>query len=392
MKQAIASLRKKKRIMDNIIDALCDRHGFLVLGHRNPDDDCLASMVAFALLAVKFTKPAVIYLGSPVHEHFQYLLSICRYNSISLVYHGDPIPDSVDTLVLCDTAKPEMIESSEAVASLGADPRILKIEFDHHMGADSEYFGDEGYRLVTQASSSCELVGQLILRLQGRSQVLRRFQIHDLLSRNVVLAILTGIVGESKMGAYLKSRRERRYYRMFSSMFNRLLTRRTYRSGNFANMKQVFDEIQRLSDIEQGCYSRLYGMRRFSRLFGYVVVAEPVVEELCQHYDADTVVSVARALADRLAEDSGCFGLVCYADAPRVSDLVQFRIRRSRQYRRFDLRHVLDEYSFQNGGGHEGAIGFRLPKNQLQDLEAYVTELIGGIEAVVQREERTPRA
>jgi nanoRNase/pAp phosphatase (c-di-AMP/oligoRNAs hydrolase) len=373
--------------MDNIIGALAERHGFLVLGHRNPDDDCLASMVAFALLAVKFSKSAVIYLGSPVHEHFQYLLSICKYNSISLAYRDDLLPAPVDTLVLCDTAKPDMVEANETVLTLAADREVLKIEFDHHMGADSVYFGDEGYRLVTEASSSCELVGQLILRLRGRAPILRRFQIHDLLSRNIVLAILTGIVGESRMGAYLKSRRERRYYRMFSSMFNRLLTRRTYGSGNFSNMNQVFDEIQRLSDIEQGCYSRLYDMRRFSKRFGYVVVGEPVVAELCERFDADTVVSVARALADRLADESGSLGLVCYADAPGVSDLVQFRIRRSRQYKRFDLRHILEEFSIQNGGGHEGAIGFRVPKNQVEDLEAYVTELIAGIEALVKREE-----
>ena len=297
----------------------------------------------------------------------------------------------VDTLVLCDTAKPDMIDVNPAVRELIADPKTLKIEFDHHIGSDSVYFGDPGYRLVTEASSSGELIGHLLLRLRGRPPILKRFQIHDLFSRNIVLAVLTGIIGDSKMGAYLKSRRERRYYRMFSSMFNRLLTRRTYHSGNLANMNQVFEEIQRLSDTEQGCYSRFYGQRKSTERFGYVVVGEEEVRELCRTYDIDTIVSVARALTDRLADESGCLGLVCYADDPAVSDLVQFRIRRSARYKKYDLRRILEELSYQNGGGHEGAIAFRIPKSQVGDLDCYVLELIGKVEALVAREETLPR-
>jgi nanoRNase/pAp phosphatase (c-di-AMP/oligoRNAs hydrolase) len=391
MKQSIRTLRKKHRIMDNIIAALADRQGFVVLGHGTPDEDCLASMVAFALLSVKFSKPAAIYLGKPVHEHFQYLLNICTYNSIGLLYQDDPLPAPADTLVLCDTAKPDMIEANAEICGLIADPRMLKVEIDHHVGGDSAYFGDEGYRLVTEASSSGELIGQLVLRLRGRKHLLRRFQIHDLLSRNIILAVLTGIIGDSKMGAYLKSRRERRYYRMFSTMFNRLLTRRTYRTNNFANMSQVFDEIERLSDIEKGCYSRFYEQRRRSERFGYVIIGEKQIEELCRSFGADTIVSVARALTDRLAYESGCLGLVCYADDPGVSDLVQFRIRRSQHYRKFDLRRILEEFSFQNGGGHQGAIGFRIPKSQIESLTDYVVDLIAKVEALVEREEKTPR-
>jgi nanoRNase/pAp phosphatase (c-di-AMP/oligoRNAs hydrolase) len=390
MKTSIPTLRQKHRIMDNIITALAEREGFVVLGHKSPDDDCIASMVAFALLAVKFSKPAAIYLGKPVHEHFQYLLNICTYNSIALLYKGDPLPAPADTLVLCDTAKPEMIEAGDDVRRLAADAGCLKIEFDHHIGGDSTYFGDEGYQLVTEASSSGELIGQLVLRLRGKKSILRRFQIHDLMSRNIVLAVLTGIIGDSKMGAYLKSRRERRYYRMFSTMFNRLLTRRTYRSGNFSDMKQVFDEIARLSDIEKGCYSRFYEQKRRSKRFGFVVIGEEQIRGLCHNFGTDTIVSVARALTDRLADESRCLGLVCYADDPGVSDLVQFRIRRSHHYRKFDLRRILEVFSFQNGGGHEGAIGFRLPKASIEDLDAFVLDLIGKIEALLGREEKAP--
>jgi nanoRNase/pAp phosphatase (c-di-AMP/oligoRNAs hydrolase) len=62
----------------NIIDAVVTRQGFLLLGHKTPDEDCIASMVAFALLGVKFSKNICIYLGKQIHEHFHYLLNKCH--------------------------------------------------------------------------------------------------------------------------------------------------------------------------------------------------------------------------------------------------------------------------------------------------------------------------
>ena len=76
----------------------------------------------------------------------------------------------------------------------------------------------------------------------------------ELFPRNLVLAILTGIIGDSNMGQYLKSRREKRYYQIFSGMFNDMLSRRTTKKTNFSTMDQVFTELQKLSDHEEDCF------------------------------------------------------------------------------------------------------------------------------------------
>jgi nanoRNase/pAp phosphatase (c-di-AMP/oligoRNAs hydrolase) len=383
-KEAFATIREKSRVIDRIIEALASRYGFLLLGHQSPDEDCIASMTAFALLAAKFTKRAHVYLGKPVHEHFQYLVNICTYNSIPVLYQGDPVSGPIDTVVLFDTAKPSMIELDEGLRALISSPEVLRIEFDHHLGSDSEYFGDKGYRLVTQASSSSELVGHVLLKLRERKELLKRFQIYDLVSRNVVLAVLTGIIGDSKMGAFLKSRREKRYYDIFSRMFNDLLAIKTVRDGNFANMSQVFQEIQKLSLDEERCFNGFLSHRRLSHRIAYVALGERDMKPFCRSFDPDTVVSVARSVADLLAEESGCLGLVCYYDDPAVSDLVQFRVRRSMRFKGFDLRRILQIFSIENGGGHEGAIGFRLPRRQVGDFASYVAHLIDGIEATLE--------
>lgn len=379
-KTTISTLREKNRIIDNIIAALGSRQEFLLLGHQSPDEDCIASMVAFALLAAKFAKHTLIYLGKPIHEHFHYLLNICTYNSIPVLYGDEPLPGPIDTVVLFDTAKPSLIQANAQIRRLVDSPETLKIEIDHHLGADSEYFGQDGYRLVTEASSSSELVGQILLKLKDDEKLLRRFQINDLMARNIVLAILTGIIGDSKMGMYLKSEREKKYYQIFSSLFNELLTQKTVQRTNFSDMRQVFTEIQKLSKSEEKCFTYFMARKRFSRKLGYVVLDEQDSAVLSREFDTETLVSVARAVADILAEESRWLGLVCYYDPPQESDLIQFRIRRSHLYKQLDLRSILELFSIENGGGHEGAIGFRLPKAEIEDLEEYVHTLIRGIE------------
>lgn len=383
-KTAIPSSRAKNRIIDNIIQAIVTRQGFLLLGHRTPDEDCIASMVAFALLVAKFSKHVCIYLGNQIHEHFQYLLNICTYNSIPILYRDDPLCAPIDTVVLFDTAKPSMIEANDLVRSITGDKDTLKIEIDHHIGSDSDYFGQDNYCLVTEASSSGELVGQILLRLRGNKKLLGRFQINDLASRNIVLAILTGIIGDSKMGLYLKSDQEKEYYRVFSGMFNEMLADKTTRRTNFSDMQQVFQEIQRLSRNEENCFNYFIERKRFSNKIGYVILAEGEIGHLSGEFDNDTIVSVARGVADVLAEESRWLGLVCYADPPDQSDLIQFRLRRSHQYKAIDLRTVLKTFSISNGGGHEGAIGFRIPKSEIDDLEHFVEQMIRGIEDLIE--------
>jgi len=72
-------------------------------------------------------------------------------------------------------------------------------------------------------------------------------------------------------------------------------------------------------------------------------------------------------------------------DPPDATGLVQFRLRRSRRYKSFDLRGVLEIFNFTDGGGHEGAIGFRLPRSQIQSLSEYVGSLVRGIDEATSR-------
>jgi nanoRNase/pAp phosphatase (c-di-AMP/oligoRNAs hydrolase) len=382
-KTDIASIAEKNRVVGRIAESLMERDGFLLVGHRNPDEDCVAAMVAFGLLASKLNKAAYIYLTGNVHEQFSYLLNICTFNSIALLRDDAPLPGPVQAIVALDTPKPEMLELREDFRRMVADPAFLRIEIDHHLGADSTYFGDPGYRLVASASSASELVGYLALKMDENPRYSPREAPGGLLARNFVLAVLTGIIADSRMGKYLKSKRERWFYERFSSLFDRLLAQKTaVGSGNFTSKEEVFKAIASLSAEEEDCYRRMMALRGRLPSLEYVILSQDEASSIHDEFGEETLTTIAKAVADALAEEGGKLGLVAYPDHPAVSDLMQFRIRRSHAYRDIDLRELLVTLEASNGGGHPGAVGFRFPKSAAADFQAFAMAIASKINAI----------
>lgn len=382
-KEKIVSIAEKNRIINNIINCIINNEKFLIMGHKSPDEDCIASMVAIALLITKFNKDSFLCLPKNVDRRFQYLLNICRYNSIGFIGSCQPVIKDTDVVFFCDTPKPSMLEDIPGMDELLSKNGLIKIEIDHHLGGDSEYIGDREYSLVTEASSAAELVGHILLKLRNMKEVLEQFQIKELFSRNIILAILTGIVGDTGMGKYIKSRREWRYYRMFSSLFNSMLAAETVKDSNFSTMEELYEELKRHSKEEEACYNDILVKKNIRGGVGFVFMDRDFMKKLKSKYSEDTIVSVTRAIADNLAEESGKVGLVSYYDNEVEGGLLQFRLRRGHSFRGFDLRNILYEFNIENGGGHEGAIGFRIPSEKIKDARKYIDELISSINAKV---------
>jgi nanoRNase/pAp phosphatase (c-di-AMP/oligoRNAs hydrolase) len=373
MKTEIQTIAEKKRRVAHIIDVIENNDFFLLLGHKDPDTDCIASLVGFALLLSKFQKEAVIFLAGPVQEQFNYLLAICKYNNISVVYGREMDLRNISTLVILDTPKPDMIAMNKSIAALFEDPSVRKIEIDHHLQLDTQYAGDDGYCLVSEASSTCELLGYLSLKFAAKLGV----KAEEFFSRNIALAILTGMVMDSRMGKYLKTSRERWYYRLFTGIFERLLFEKTAKGkNNLSSMEAIFDVIQRFSVQEKKCYDELIALKRPSKLVQYVCLDKAQSAELFGLYGAELMVNISKAVADTLAEECGSLGMVAYYDDEALSDFIQFRLRRSALVSTIDLREVLSGLAVRNGGGHPGAVGFRIKKDEIEDLAAYTEGLI----------------
>lgn len=385
IKVEIPTLKAKNRIIDAIIEEIIHKETFLLIGHRNPDEDCIASLVAFGLLLGKFSKQVVISTCGKVPEQLSYLLKICSYNGIALHEGCFQNPPHPQVMVILDTPKPEMIDTDAAIEEALLDPKVRKIEIDHHLEADAAYSGDPGFRLVSDASSTCELIGLLSLKLACRTELLKQFGIQDLFSRNFALALLTGIIGDSKMGKFLKTNKERWFYRTFSSLFDRMLRSKTEKgSSNFSSMEQVFQAIEALSNEEKACYEWIFARHEERQGIAYSVFDRKSSEQLFSQFGYDTVIAVSKSVTDRLAELSGKVGLVAYYDPDTVSNLVQFRLRRASGYSSLDLRTVLETLQIKNGGGHPGAIGFRFPKEEVKDFSDLVKQILEGISRLLE--------
>ena len=377
-KTEIRTIAEKNRIVNRIRDVILERDGFLLLGHKDPDTDCIASLVSFALLLGKFHKEITIYLAGPVMAHFSYLLAICKYNGISVLYGKTPNIKSFSTVVILDTPKPDMISLNEEIAALLADKDIRKIEIDHHLEGDASCTGDEGYCLLSEASSTCELIGYILLKLSKQKD---KIQANDLFTRNLALSIITGIVGDSKMGKYLKTRKEKFYYRIFTDIFDKLLGEKTLKgSKNLSSMEAVFDTIQNFSVQEKKCFDGIMDLKNTNEPIYYICMGAEQSAKFFRNFDAELIVNVSKAAADTLAEDCGKLGLVAYYDDPSLSDYIQFRLRRSSKYLSVDLRTVLPHLSIENGGGHPGAIGFRVKKDTVNDITGYIKDIVERID------------
>ncbi|GHV82406.1 DHH family phosphoesterase [Spirochaetia bacterium] len=378
-KREISTIAEKNRIAANIIRDMTSLKSFLLIGHQDPDTDCIASLAAMSLLLRKLDKEAAIFLPGRAPEHFNYLFSICRYNHIQILYGGEEIPDDINGVIILDTPKPGMIALNSAISTLLASPNIRKIEIDHHVQTDAVYAGEDGYCLVSEASSTCELIGYLILKLTKRLE----WNEEDIFSQNISLAILTGLVGDSNMGKYLKSHREQWYYDFFSSKFDKLLGDKMHRNGKGLSSETIFDAIRYFSVQDKKCFDRIMEASVESASVFYTGLSKNDSADIFEQYGNDRVVTVSKAAADTLAENSGILGLVAYYDDAVSTDFIQFRLRRSGKYTGLDLRTVLKKLKINNGGGHPGAIGFRLPKGDVADLQHFLQDLVGQLEDMV---------
>lgn len=352
----------------------------MLVVHKKPDEDCVASTVAMALLLSKFFKDVVIYQSEDFQEQLRYLYNICRFNRISVVSTENELPVSTDVIISCDTPKPDMMDSCSTIDQLLADSAVIKIELDHHLGADSDYIGDPDYRLVDQASSTCELIGVLAYKLNNEKELLEHFQIPEMLTRNIVVSILTGIVGDSKMGVYLKTRREKRYYGLITTLYNNLLANTTTNTRYISSMEEIFDEIEKLSASEEKCFNFVHAKRKFSDSIGYVVLNGQDFECIHEHCDFKALSMVSKRITDDLADESKKLGMTAYQDSFENPGFYQFKLRRSMDFKTLDLRDIIKKFEIKNGGGHEGAIGFRFPVEEIDDLEAFVERFIANLE------------
>ncbi len=371
------TLGRRNAVIGRIFELIFSKNRFLLLGHTYADEDCAASLVAFGLLLKKFKKDAVIYIEEPFNSQLEFLFGICNYNNIQVLIRAFPETENFDAVFILDTPKPDMIAVTGFGRRVLNDPAVPKIEMDHHFDADAEYSGDPDYRLTMQASSTCEIIAQVCAKLKNKPEILKQYGISELYSRNIILAMLTGMIGDAKLGNYLFKRRDKAFYEYFLKKFNTMLREKFYRnSGNISSIGEILDTVEAVSAEDGKVYTEIMNKAQYTGKTGFIVLNKEESDRINKAMEHSQFVGLIKKATDEIAEKANGIGISAYFDPPDVSDKIQFRVRVSQLLKGTDVRPILTTLGIKDGGGHPGAIGFRFPASEISDLNAYTEKVI----------------
>lgn len=371
------SIASKNKTMENIFELIFKNTNFLLLGHDYADEDCIASLVALGLLLRKFSKNVCIFLEKPIPQQLSFFNGICSYNKIE-VYNGVlKKTEKPDGIFILDTPKPSMIYCAGTAKYFLEMLTIPKVELDHHFTADADYSGDVGYRLTMRASSTCEIIAQMCSKLEKKPHILQQYCIENLYSRNIVLSMLTGMLGDAKFGNYLVTRRDKSFYLYYLKKFNRILTEKFYKnSGNISSIDEILVVLEKLSAEEALIYEKIMQNSYISGNVGVVALDQSKSIELNSSLEYEQFLGIVKMATNNIADKAHGLGLSVYFDPPNISDKIQFRLRASDEVKGINLVPILEAMKIEDGGGHPGAIGFRFSAENVPNLHLYISELV----------------
>lgn len=374
----------RNRVIKNIYYLVKAHRSFLILGHENPDEDCYASVVAGALLLRKFNKHVSIFLESLPPENLKFLNSICKYNKINVYYGTMPNIRSVEVVCIFDTPKPAMIAANGCIYNFLHNPAIPKIEIDHHFGSDAAYASNPDYSLVLHASSTCEILCRICYKLANNPELRQRYGIEELYSRNLVLTLLTGMLGDAKMGNYISNPPDKEVFDYFSKHLNLMLRISTHSAGRtkkIESMERLLDVMETTDAETEKVYNTIIGRAVYTGCIGTVILSEDESNTFFDSIEYAQFIGMIKVATNTIAEKAGGIGISAYYDSPGKSNKIQCRIRVSEAMRGVNLHPVLTHFKITDGGGHPGAIAFRLPRESLSSLQT----LFANIESFIKQ-------
>ncbi|PIE98851.1 MAG: phosphoesterase [Treponema sp.] len=378
------NIAQKNRVIAKILDIIMNNDSFFMLGHSCPDEDCVSSLVALGLLLKKFGKQVCFFLEQPITEQLDFLEKIVEYNDIKM-YIGDPdLTCRPDVLFVLDTPKKEMVAAKGRALEFLNDDSIPRIEIDHHFNSDADVSGMPELSLLLRASSTCEILAQICYKLEKRPDILEKYNIDELYSRNIVLAMLTGMIGDAKLGNYLFKQRDKRVFDYFLNKLNKILSEQQKNKSNIASIHEILNILEQLSVGEYNIFSKILSYAKYSDEVGSIVINKANSENIFRENEYEKTVSVVKTATNVIAENAGKVGISVFFDPPEISDKIQFRVRASERANNLNLLSILLDMKIENGGGHPGAIAFRISNSNEKKLNTIMDTIFEKVQKVIQ--------
>ena len=377
------TIAQKNRAIRNIFNLIMHSSRFLLLGHSYSDEDCVSSMLAIALLLRKFGKCVAMYVKDNFPPSLAFFQKICEYNEIELLINSTKDLEKPDAIFILDTPKPDMIALDDKILDFFLQKNIPKVEIDHHFSKDARHTGDEPYQLTLHASSSCEIVANICYKLSRQIIVLEKHGIGELYSRNIVLAILTGMIGDAKLGNYLSTKRDRAFFKYFLNKLGSILKETHYiNSKNISSIDEILQLLEEISEKERFLYDEISKEITKNESLGLLILNEEDSLKLQNKAeDFQDFVAIVRRITGELSDRPNVASISCFYYPKNISNFIEFRVRAGEVIKGIDFRQVIEDMKVPlgNGGGHPGAICFKIEKKEIDDLNSYVKHLVDNV-------------
>ena len=149
------------------------------------------------------------------------------------------------------------------------------------------------------------------------------------------------------------------------------------------NVEDIERWLKQCSSQEKEIQNHVLSQIEIINNVGVLFITQSESRYLQEKYGNDAFFSAMRNVANSLAENSGYVSLSSYYEMIQGVSVIQFRARRCARYKKIDLRLLLDEFAIKDGGGHEGAIGFRFKEQDIDDIHSLHRQLVMGLNTMV---------
>lgn len=362
------------------------------------DPDSVGSMLSLSLYLRLLGKKVHMVLAEGLGDGLSFLDKIIQYNSIKVIPSEKgitEIKDQIDMVVFFDTANTKLVPFYSIICQQILSRGLPVIEIDHHFGADSEEMTDNGIKLFRKANANTEIIAELLTRLR---KVNPEFP-DPFAQRNILLSLLTGILGDTMGGKVVVLEEDFKYWMKTLGGSLESVTRwRKARDGcpadskadKFSTPDHVFEFMNRLDHEKQLCIDTLTDKIQIGQGVASLNLLDSThsaVKDVCRPYDSEWFAEVRIFLLNVVPEKSGKIGIVYFQGKNREGeDCIFIKLRRAVDYAGFDLRKTEDEIKkvfsddYMGGGGHPGAVSFRVHLMEDDRFLAGLDKVIGFIE------------
>ena len=377
--------------LSEAVDFINSSNSFLFSGDIDPDS--VGSMLALSLYLNQLDKKVFLIIPEPLQSNLGFFEKIIHYNSIRILRTQediDTVKDEIETVIFCDTANTKLVPFYPYIEKCILSKKPKVIEIDHHFGADSEELTGFSTKLFRNANANTEIIGNVLEKIYDKNPE----RPNPFSQRNIILGLITGILCDTVGGKVIRYKED--YDLWMKKLGNHLknITRwresdkkRTEdcRTSKFGDATQILDYLNTLTEDQESCLNLLNTRIESKGAIGFLSLLPSTYQAVnvtSQSFESDWFIDIMVSLLNSVPEQAGHAGVIIFEGKnAEGQDCIFIKIRRAVDFSGVDLRTSEDKVKelfgdlYMGGGGHAGAVSFRIHRLEEKELLARLENL-----------------